>query len=150
MKTFEYPLAAITFKKAEWDHILSPALNAALPRCGFVRTFDREMIHGSLFTGGMGLKHPFILQYIHQLSALLHQMRHATMLTPQLMISTLEQVRLEIGIGGELSDSPMEAAFAYMTDSWWKDLLYYLEQNDIQLNTTHAALSLSIPKTINT
>ena len=143
MKTLEYPLAVITLTKKQWDYILSPALCASLPRSGLVRTFKRDVVHGSLLTGGLAFKHPFVLQYIRQLSALLHQMQHPSMLTPQLMLATLEQVVLEIGIGGPIGDIPMPVVSCYMTESWWKDLLVYLYQQDIQLRTSHVALPLN-------
>ena len=82
-----------------------------------VRTFKRDVVHGSLLTGGLAFKHPFILQYIWQLSALLHQMQHPSMLTPQLMLATLEQVVLKIGIGGPICDIPMPVVSCYMTES---------------------------------
>ena len=74
----------------------------------------------------MELRHPYVLQYICQLTAILHQMQQPQMLTPQLMLSTLEQLRLEVGIGGPLSELLMDIIHEYMTDTWWKDLLHYL------------------------
>jgi hypothetical protein len=140
MKTLEYPLAAITLIKRQWDYILSPALTALLPRAGFVRTIKRDLIFGPEGTMGMEIRHPYVLQFLRQLGAVLHQMQHPTMVTPQLMTATLEQVILEVGIGGMLADIPWEHTQEYMTDTWWRDLLVYLHQKEIHIHTKAARL----------
>jgi hypothetical protein len=45
MKTFEYPMEAITLNKKQWDFIMSPVMMATLPRAGIVRTFPRDMVY---------------------------------------------------------------------------------------------------------
>ena len=70
-------------------------------------------------------------------------MQHPSMITPKLMLSTLEQLRLEIGIGGPLGDLPMDVIAPYLTECWWKDLLLYLFTHDIQLHTDKAELPLN-------
>jgi hypothetical protein len=59
-------------------------------------------------TIGLEIRYPYVLQFLRQLGAVLHQMQRPTMITPQLMIATLEQVMLEVGIGGMLADIPWE------------------------------------------
>ena len=39
MKTMEYPMEAINLKKHEWDNIMTPILQCALPKPGIVQTF---------------------------------------------------------------------------------------------------------------
>jgi hypothetical protein len=58
---------------------------------------------------GMEIQHPYVLQFLRQLGAVLHQMQHhPTMITSQLMTTTLEQVMLEVCIGGMLANIPWE------------------------------------------
>jgi hypothetical protein len=135
MKTLEYPLAAITLTKLQWDYILSPTITATLPRAGFVRTIKRDLVYGPEGTMGMEIRHPHVLQFLRQLGTVMHQMQHPTMITPQLMITTLEQVMLEVGIGGMLADILWDHVREYMTELWWRGLLVYLHQHEIHLHT---------------
>ena len=42
LKTLEYPMEAINLTKQDWDYIMSPILQATLPKAGIVRTFPTQ------------------------------------------------------------------------------------------------------------
>ena len=62
MKTFEYPMEAITLTKPQWDFIMTPVLTATLPRAGIVRSFPRDMVYAPVDYCGLGIMHPWYRQ----------------------------------------------------------------------------------------
>ena len=73
MKTMEYPMEAIHLKKHEWDNIMKPILQCALPKSGIVRTFPRTMLYSPLSYSGLGIMHPYYLQHIKHLRVCMEQ-----------------------------------------------------------------------------
>jgi hypothetical protein len=96
MKTLEYPMVAISLTKAQWDLIMSPLLQAVLPRIGLSRHFPHKVIYAPLSRNGLGLIHPYDNQHLQQLQTVF---RHGDRQSPtgQLLHASFEQMQLEIG-----------------------------------------------------
>ncbi len=99
-KTLEYPLIAVTMTLTQWNRVISPALMDALPRANIDRHFPRSILHAPTRYQGLGLPHPWHMMQVEHLITLLEQTAHKSSLTGGLLIVSLEQLRLELGIEG--------------------------------------------------
>jgi hypothetical protein len=61
MMTLEYPMAATTMTKPQWDFIMAPLLAAMLPRMGYIRTFPCDIVY---MPPRIGVFHPWHDQHL--------------------------------------------------------------------------------------
>ena len=87
-------MEAISLTKAQWDYIMTPILQTALPRSGIVRTFPRDILYAPKELFGFRLMHPYYKQYLKQLALILKETQKED-ITADLLVSVLEQLRLE-------------------------------------------------------
>jgi hypothetical protein len=59
-KTLQYPLAATTLSKIHCDKLTSILAAAALPRCGIMRSFPRDLLHGPIKAVGLNVPNLYI------------------------------------------------------------------------------------------
>jgi hypothetical protein len=117
MKTLEHPMATTTLSEKEWEHILVPILRAGLPRSGIDRSFPRDIFFSPKCLQGMGILHPWHDQEITHLLVCLKQ----TLLggiTGRQISSSLEQLCLEVGLPGWLTDHNFDTFQCLTTESW--------------------------------
>jgi hypothetical protein len=133
MKTLEYPMETISLTKRQWNHILAPILTANLPKAGISRTFTRDVIFGPSDELGLNLMHPYHHQFLRQLSVVLEEMQAET-ITKSLLVATAEQLLIETGLPGTLKDIPTSIVKHILPDSWWLQLLSYLQDHNIELD----------------
>jgi hypothetical protein len=70
-KTLQYPLAATTLSKIHCDKLTSILAAAALPRCGIMRSFPRDLLHGPIKAVGLNVPNLYIEQGISHLIRLI-------------------------------------------------------------------------------
>jgi hypothetical protein len=139
MKTLEYCMTATTIKEKEWEYIMAPVLAVGLPRAGLARTFPRDVLYRPAQIQGFGIFHPWYHQEIVHLQALLEHTQQTT-ITGQLFTTSLEQLRLEMGTPGVLTDAPFKKLKAIVTETWLKDLWEFADRFAIQIRDTEEKL----------
>ena len=133
MKTLEYPMEAISLNRKQWDYIMAPIVKAVLPRSGIVRSFPHDVLYAPDNCTGLGVMHPFYKQNLKQLDLVLRETLKPS-ITSHLLNSTLEQMRLEVGLPGD--DWMMDQSYAWTTACWLRELLLFCEQEDLSLQDT--------------
>jgi hypothetical protein len=135
MKTLEYPMAATTMSKAQWEYIMAPILKAALPRMGYVRSFPRDVVYAPESLCGLGVFHPWHNQHLSQLKVVLQETTLPS-ITGDLIRASLEQLRLELGLSGRMDKWQWSVMECLATDCWLKDLLQYATTHDLYVKDT--------------
>ena len=133
-------MEAINLTKQDWDYIMSPILQATLPKAGIVRTFPHSVLYASKKFSGLGILHPFYHQHIKHIHTCLEQCITKS-ITKNLLHTNTEQLCLELGFNSHgYWHTP--ATKAYLTPSWTRDLLSFCDDHSIQLIDNCATLSL--------
>jgi hypothetical protein len=119
-------MTTTTITEKEWEHIMTPVLLAGLPRAGLARTFPRDILYGPTKVQGFGVIHPWYHQQLLHLIALLEHTQQHTM-TGQLLSTSYEQLRLEMGTPGFITDTPFQIMKSTITHTWITDLWNFLD-----------------------
>jgi hypothetical protein len=137
MKSLEYPLAATTMTKKQWDYVMGPLLMAALPRMGYVRTFPRDIVYAPKDLLGLGIMHPWFNQELTHLETCLQEGTSKS-ITGDLLRASAEQMRLELGLSSQLGCVPSETkkALTLATDSWLKTAHSFAFAHGMRLEDT--------------
>jgi hypothetical protein len=141
LKTMEYPMATTTMSEKDWNYIMAPILLASLPRSGLDRTFPCDVLFGPVTLQGFGIMHPW---YNQEITHLLVGMKQTTLggITGSLISAMMEQLRLEVGLSGFLTDHPYATYQGLITPSWISTAWSFLSRFRIELRDTEAKLFL--------
>jgi hypothetical protein len=133
MKTMEYPMAATTMSEQEWNYILAPILKASLPKTGIDCSFPRDVLFGPSCLQGFGIMHPW---YNQEITHLLVSLKQTTIggITGSLISASMEQLRLETGLPGWLTDHEFET-FKGMITSTWITTAWDIDERDTRLGS---------------
>jgi hypothetical protein len=137
----EYPMAVTTIKEQEWNYILAPIFQAGLPRSGIEWNFPRDVLFGPRWLQGFGIMHPWYHQEIEYLFVCLKQTTIGG-ITGRHIASSTEQMRLEAGLSGWLTDHDFDTWEPILTDSWIKTVWKFAHRFQIALHGSEAKLSL--------
>ena len=141
MKMLEYPMEATTITEEEWNKIMAPILLSGLPRSGIDRKFPRAVLYGPRNLQGFGILHPWFHQEIkHLITCVQHSL--LSTITRSLITATTEQIRLELGMPGYITDHNFDIAYSYLTTSWIKDVFAFCYKYGIKLQDSAAKLEL--------
>jgi hypothetical protein len=143
MKTLEYPMAAVTLNEREWNYIMTPILRASLPRAGIDRTFPRDILFGPSDMQGFGILHPWYHQAIAHLLVCLKQTTIGG-ITGSLISASLEQLRLEVGLPGWLTNHSFETFQPMTTDSWMTRTWSFANRFKIEIRDSEAKVDVKI------
>jgi hypothetical protein len=120
---------------------MAPILLAGLPRAGLARTFPRDILYGPTKVQGFGVIHPWYHQQLLHLIALLKHTQQHTM-TGQLLSTSYEQLRLEMGTPGFITDTPFQIVKSAITHTWITDLWNFLDRFQIKIQDNVGQLRL--------
>lgn len=140
-KTIEYPLTTTTIPYKTWSSIMSPAINALLPKAGISSKFPRAVLYGPTSYQGLGLQHPWYTQEITHLATLLTELSNATQ-TGHLLTTTIEQLYMEIGLDGQLGTHDWSTYHLLATDSWIKSVWSTLAQFNMSMQLAQSTIPL--------
>jgi hypothetical protein len=141
MKTLEYPMAATTICKEEWDKIMWHLLKVCLPCSGFARTFPHCVLYGPTDYGGLGIMHPWYNQELTHLEVLWEEISRESH-TGQLLQASLEELYLELDFVCNLTSIPYQDMHLCATPSWMTSLWETCNKFDIQFETDLPLLPL--------
>jgi hypothetical protein len=91
LKTLEYPMVATTITEKCWEYIMSPILQAGLPRSGIARNFLRDVLFGPKSLQGFGIFHPWYHQELTHLITCIQQFSFLS-ISGGLLSTSLEQL----------------------------------------------------------
>jgi hypothetical protein len=117
-----YPLTATQLTYDEWEkEIMSPLLQAVLPRAGFSRSMPRAVVFGPSEHQGLNFMHLWYKQELTHLQTCLLLLNTDSVISG-LLQQSFEALRLEVGYPGEITDAPREPFSATTTNSWVNDV----------------------------
>ena len=139
MKTMEYPMATTTMDEKEWNSIMTPILLSGLPRAGLDRKFPHAILYGPACLQGFGIIHPWYHQEITHLLVCLKQTQLGG-ITGSLISASLEQLRLEVGLPGWLTDHDFSIFGGLATESWITSVWQFTSRFHIELRDAESQL----------
>jgi hypothetical protein len=135
LKTLECPMAATMITEKEWEYIMAPVLLADLPRSGIARNFPRDVLYGPKTLQGFGILHPWHNQELTHLNMSVQQSSFP-FIAGGLLSTSLEQLRLEVGLPGFVTDHDYEIVQSLLTPCWLQDLWLFCQRFQIELHNT--------------
>jgi hypothetical protein len=133
MHIIEYLMAAISLSEKQWAHITSPIMTQVLPKTGMTCSFPHVVLYTPLKYQGRGLMKPYLNNYIQQIYTLISQVNEGTLMGELIQVE-LENLCLEVGLPGILTDAPYQLFGLAMTDRWLKSLWQFMVQHNITLH----------------
>jgi hypothetical protein len=117
-------MIATTITEQQWEYIITPILKVGLPRSGIARNFPRDILFGPKAFQGFGIFHPWYHQELLHLITCVQQSSFRS-ISGGLLANYFEQLRLEIGLPGYLTDHDYQAVQSLLTSCWLQDLWYF-------------------------
>ena len=130
-KKLEYPLPALTLTRDECDKLMSPLLQQTLSFSGVCRTISKEVRHGPVNRGGLGLPDLFIRQGCMRVQTMVE---HLWLQTPtgKLIKIAMEGLKLEVGISSTLFDRQFSVyGKGLNTSTWLSHTWEFMSEHDI-------------------
>ena len=135
LKSIEYALPALTMPEKECTSIMSPLLESHLPKSGLNRNFPRDVLYGPVENQGLGLHNIFLTQGISHICDLVSHSWHKDSLTGDLITNCLEQLRMELGVRGNIfSLDYKEYKHVILTKSWVENTWKFISEYGVSLN----------------
>ena len=112
---------------------MKPIRPLLLHSCGTHSKFPKAILQSGNIYGGYNLPHIYDLQGIQKLKFLKF---HLTIFdkTGRLMLTQIQYLQLEIGIGAPFFNSDYSTFGAFATSTWIKNIWEYLQKRDLQLD----------------
>lgn len=136
----KYCLPVCTFSKKECKSLMAIALNAALGKAGFARNLPSAIRDTDINLGGAGMLDLYLYMGTSRIHLLMeHYFRQTP--TGSMLKICIEDIVLEIGMEGHLTDVDMETIDSYVdTTSWIYNTLKFASEYDINLYLPHTQL----------
>ena len=137
IKSIEYPLVACTLSKEECITVMTPILDAALPRANIAARFARASLYGPIQYQGLGLHNPYISQGIRHIKDIVEQQWKNTV-TGQLIQGTIESAQLESGLYCPIFWNPREINWWNTSNTWIIQTHQFCCEHKISIQTGKA------------
>ena len=139
VKTALYPsamfgLMATALTKEQSKEVFLPLRKMILPKMKICRTTPGALVHGPKEYGGLEIKDVYTLQGIAHVKALLDEASQQSA-TGKLLRILKEYHTLEIGLEGTIYNLPYDKIKDCMTESWMKNTLEFLWENEIEIKS---------------
>ena len=133
MKALQYPLPALLLTRDECRTILTPVIDAGLPRCGITRKIPLPIRNGPIALGGLGLPDLFLHMGVARVQKLVEHMWQSTP-TTKLLACSVSNLLLEAGVSGNIFAQPFGPISAYLhSRSWLQHTLEFMDTYSITL-----------------
>jgi len=107
---------------------MKPILQVRLPKIGYVHSMPRAIVHSPLKLVGLNMPNLYTEQLLTQILMLLQYGLQTAETTGVLIWASVETMKLEMGLVGELMQTP-ELFELVITETWlkqiWLDCLWY-------------------------
>jgi hypothetical protein len=131
MRTINYPMRCTQLSRETWDKLMVPLWKTCLPRSGYARNFPRAVLYGPKDFLGLGIIHPWYHQELSHLQVCMEELNRHSLLSDMLHTS-FEQLRLEIGYPGQLTEAPAQILALATTDCWTKSVWRFATEQGFQ------------------
>ena len=132
-KGLQYPLPALTLTYDECRSILTPVIDAGLPRCGLTRKMPLAIRDGPLKAGGLGLPNLYLSMGVSRVQKLVEHLWRQTP-TQNLLGCNFSNLLLEAGIAGNICDGSFSSLTYLHTHSWLRSTLDFMSEHEITLH----------------
>ena len=132
-KSLDYCLQATYLTKKELHKIHSAALCRGLSASGIVRTMDRTICYAPAKYQGLGLQDPYVKQGIEHIKMVMQQYGTPS-ISGKLLKFTIEGIKVECGLIGNLFSHNFHRYGSLATKSWVKATWQFLWEYNIQLD----------------
>ena len=132
MKSLQYPLPALTLSKTQCRKIQNIVINAGLPKSGICRNYPRAALFGPKDEGGLGMDDLYTYQGTSRI-AIIQEHLHADTITGEMLRTSIEAAKIEIGIGRNIFELEFEKFGVLLTDCWIKDVWRFADENNISV-----------------
>ena len=112
---------------------MKPVLKAGLSGSGIMNTLPREICYGPISRQGLGIQHLYTEQGIQKLGSLLRWTQVSTGLSGMLQRTTLQELKMELGLNGSVLNHSFKRLGHLATKSWVKVLWQFLQENGLQI-----------------
>jgi hypothetical protein len=127
-KKLEYPLVAVTLTRKQCDKVMSTLLTTSLPKAGYNCNFLRKALHGPPSLMGRGVLHIYATTVAKHVQEMMIEAPHNSP-SGQLIRTSIEQAKLELGLEGRLFDHDFKAVGHLIIECWiksvWKESTEY-------------------------
>jgi hypothetical protein len=141
-KKLFYPLAATTFTREECDEIMKPVLNTALSHSGYNCHIARALVYGPLELLGIGCQDMYIEQGISHIQRFVDKPQLSEDITGFLLQTSMEQLKLELGVSKEPFDSQYGDLRHLATECYVTHMWDFLQKYDIRIKTSTGNIDL--------
>jgi hypothetical protein len=128
MKKLEYPLVVVNLTLKQCDKVMSMLLTTSLPKAGYNRNFPRKALHGPPSFMGGGVHHLYATMVVQHVQEMMTEAPQDSP-TGQLIRTSIEQAKLELGLNGRLFDHNFKMVGHLLTECWikkvWKETSEY-------------------------
>jgi len=136
----KYPLAALTLTEKECNHIMAPAIRAALPKAGFSGSMSSVFRHAPIASLGLNVIDLYTTMGTTRTALLVHHSWKGTP-TGQLLRTCIENQVLEMGMYGLIWTNSFPTYSKWCSShSWLFHVCQFNNDHEIKLNIDHAML----------
>ena len=128
-------MEAICCSEKEWTRIMVPALCAGLSKMGVWKNFPRDIAYGPEHYQGLGLTNPYLWQNLLHIRILLQEGGKDT-IKGQLLQTTIEQLRMETGYDGQLTDIPEIILEIITPNTWIGSTISFMIDSEMEVKDT--------------
>jgi len=138
-----YVLPSTTFTQAQCNLIMAPCFRGGLPAAGYMRSFLRALLQAPYKYFGLGITNLYHGQGIQHLLALLHHGLNPDDITGKLLCISLETMRIELGVNGQIFAQDWESLNLLTTTTWLSHTWKFQNKHGIWIEMTTPNIPLS-------
>ena len=124
---------------------MKPLLKVIKPKSGLASSFPHTVLYGPVEQHGMGLMDPFYHQELLHLQACLEELNKASFLN-ELLTTSFEELRLEMGFPGRITDAPADAMADAVTKCYTKTVWRFAFQHGFSIEDPWTKLTYAREK----
>jgi hypothetical protein len=119
MKKLEYPLVAVSLTRKQCEKVMSMLLATSLPKAGYNQNFPCKAPHGPPSFMGGGVHHLYATMVAKHVQEMMTEAPQVSQIG-QLILTSIEQAKLELGLEGRLFDHNFKMVGHLLTECWIK------------------------------
>ena len=130
VKTLRYPMPALCLTEKECNQIMSPVLQACLPKSSLARTYPHAVLYGPKEEGGLDHENLYLYQGTSKILLLTEHLAMKSM-TGELLRCSIEAAKVEVGIGRNIFTLDYDTFGGLCTDGIVKTIWKFSFENGI-------------------
>ena len=132
MSTLKYPAPALSLTRHDWHQITKPILQSGLQAAGICSKFPKPLRHGTTKNLGLHIPCMYLTQGILKIMKYMSFISSPSILGQMLRLCE-QNIKLELGLSGNLYTTPYATTHFLTTTSWIKQLWKFTSEHNILL-----------------